>query len=228
MRSRLADVLSGTSALTTKTGTVSLVFLPDGGSLVRLRKIGYGVRTFMAPISPADTTPLTVVIERAQPLPKVIVNQKEEKFLSPALRGFEARRLSGEGGYFISDSVFRSHENERLTELMQSRMPGTMFETINSHRYAVSTRKQCRCPVLLHSCGTTADCFVAVYVDGQLVFNAQLAHEEPSVSWPDINSSYPTNVLAGAEFYPSAATAPVGMHVDDDGCGSLWLWTREK
>ena len=91
-----------------------------------------------------------------------------------------------------------------------------------------SARKQCRGPVLLHTCGGTPDCFVAIYVDGQLIFNAELAHKEPPSAWPDLNSSYPVNVLAGAEFYSSAATAPVGMHVDDDGCGSLWLWTRER
>lgn len=227
---QVADVMNGNSALTTQTGTVSLLFLPDGGGLVRLRKVGYGVETFMVTISPADTTPLTVVMQRVQTLGKVVVNDTAKKFLSPALRGFEERRLSGQGGYFIPDSVLRANENEPLTDVIQSRMPGMMFETIypGGHRFAVSTRKQCSGPVLLHACSNTPDCFVAVYVDGQLLFNTKLAHEMSASLWPSLDLTLPVNTLSGAEYYASAATAPVGMHVDDDGCGSLWLWTRER
>jgi hypothetical protein len=34
--------------------------------------------------------------------------------------------------------------------------------------------------------------------------------------------------FAGIEFYADNATAPSGMNSDDEGCGSVWLWTREK
>ncbi len=35
--------------------------------------------------------------------------------------------------------------------------------------------------------------------------------------------------LAGIEYYADAASMPIDMHsATDEGCGSLWLWTREK
>src|SRR6185312_9802088 len=52
----VADLLHGNKSLTSKTGTVSLFFLPDGGGIVRLRKVGYEVQTLTIPISPSDTT----------------------------------------------------------------------------------------------------------------------------------------------------------------------------
>jgi hypothetical protein len=51
---RVSDVLSGTSAMTTATGTVSLAFVPDGGGLVRLQRLGYETQTTFVSISPRE------------------------------------------------------------------------------------------------------------------------------------------------------------------------------
>jgi len=58
------DVMSGTTALTSRTGSVSLAFLPEGGSLVRLRKLGFASTTMTVPISRNDTATLTVLMQR--------------------------------------------------------------------------------------------------------------------------------------------------------------------
>jgi hypothetical protein len=62
-----ADVLhveTGTFATTTRTGTVSLVFLPEGTSTLKIRKAGYADTTMRVAISPKDTVPITVVITK--------------------------------------------------------------------------------------------------------------------------------------------------------------------
>ena len=58
----VADSTSGTFALTTSTGTVSLVFLPTGTSTLRIRKSGYAELRLPITISPRDTLPLTLVL----------------------------------------------------------------------------------------------------------------------------------------------------------------------
>jgi hypothetical protein len=87
---RVSDVLNGSSSLTTKTGTVSRIFLPDGGSLVRLQKIGYQPQTLVVNISARDTTPLTLTLRRLTELAPVITKANSApRYISPALRGFE-------------------------------------------------------------------------------------------------------------------------------------------
>jgi hypothetical protein len=61
------DMTTGTHARTTMTGTVSLVFLREGGSPVRISKPGYDDLTIAVEISPQITTPLTLVMARHTP-----------------------------------------------------------------------------------------------------------------------------------------------------------------
>jgi carboxypeptidase family protein len=63
----VVDSASGTTALTTATGTVSLVFLPDGMSAIRIQKPGYEPLRLDVRISPSDTTPLTLTLGAAKP-----------------------------------------------------------------------------------------------------------------------------------------------------------------
>jgi hypothetical protein len=61
------DTLSGTSAKTTTTGTVSLAFVPEGTRVLRLHRESYRDTTFTLTIAPADTAPLTLVLTRQRP-----------------------------------------------------------------------------------------------------------------------------------------------------------------
>jgi hypothetical protein len=216
-------------AQTDSVGGFRLSGLTPGAQLLQIRRLGYDVRrdTVMVSIGDQSVHRFTLVAQ-AERLDTVRTAAGQHKYLSPMLSGFDERRLSGSGGHFITDSTFRANESSTLGNLLQSRMPGLMFQYFNEKRLAVSTRKACRGPVLLHGCSSKPDCFVALYVDGQLFFNAKLASKTPISAWPDMEQTFSVTTLSGAEYYASNATAPSGMQVDDDGCGSLWLWTRVK
>jgi len=63
----VTDMQTGTHAETTNTGTVTLMFLPEGGSPVRISRPGYQDLTLAVEIGPDQTTPVTLVMSRRQP-----------------------------------------------------------------------------------------------------------------------------------------------------------------
>jgi hypothetical protein len=217
----VADILNGNKSLTSKTGTVSLFFLPDGGGVVRLRKVGYEVQTLTIPISPADTTPVTIVLSHAQRLSAVVVNDSApNKYISPLLRGFEERRHGGLG-HFITDSIFRRDESHTMADIITSHMPGLMAVAgPGGSKNLVSSRKMCSGPAL-RQC-RQSDCYVAVYVDGAKTYDAQMGR----TMLPDFARMSPVE-YAAAEFYQGAEIPPQ-YNATGSGCGVLLLWTREK
>ena len=211
-------------ARTDSAGEFRVDGLPAGPQLIEIRRIGFDERRETITLeSGKETTHRFSLTPAAQPLDTVRSLAKDSTYISPMLRGFEERRLSRQGGQFISDSVLRASDNQMLAQVLTSQVPGaTITAGPKGSRVLVSTRKSCRGPVLLHSC-TRPDCYVEVYIDGVLMYYPG-ANEDP----PNMDRMGVTD-LAGVEFYAGGASMPVGMHSStDQGCGSLWLWTREK
>lgn len=215
------DVLSGTKALTTKTGTVSLMFLPEGGSLVRIRKVGYEAQTLTVAISPSDTTPVTVVLGHATTLAPVIVKDSAPAYLSPLLRGFEERRKTT-FGHFVTDAEFRKDDGKPLANILLSRIPGIM-RTNGPHgeSYLVSGRRPCSGPALRRC--LNPDCYISVYQDGVKIFDPSMRGSMV----PDFSRMDGTSIAA-AEFYADGATVPPEYNTSSNVCGTLLLWTRER
>jgi hypothetical protein len=217
----VADVLNGNKALTTKTGTVSLMFLPDGGGFVRLRKIGYEVQTITVSISPADTNPLTVVLARATQLATVVVKDSAPKYISPGLRAFEARRKAGMG-HFIAEEEMRKNEGHTLGDVIAMRMPGLMAVAGRGNaKFLVSTRKRCA-GATLSNC-SAPNCFVTVYENGVKIYDVTTSDR---TLIPDVERMSARD-YAAAEFY-AGGEVPPEYNGTGSGCGVLLLWTRER
>ena len=212
---QVEDMLSGTSSVTSSTGTVSLFFLPDGGSLVRLRKIGYEPQTMMVAIAPADTTPLTMLLAKApQQLPGMTVKAAAPTYHSWRLEDAESRVKSHVGGSFIDEAQMRKLDNETLADVLGSRLPGLMpVQGVHGETYFVSSRQPCS--KSMGGC-VHPDCFVRLYIDGIL-----------STAAADYNHMSPID-YAIAEFYPGPATAPIEYVSGNTNCGVLLLWTRGR
>jgi hypothetical protein len=220
------------TATTDSAGRFRFAGLPPGIQSVQIRRVGFSeLNDTLTLEAGRELNRVYSMAALTATLDTVRTKAQQTKYISPSLSAFEERRLSKRGGYFVSDSVFRANESRSLGDILRARMPNLIFTYMNEHRIAVSGRKKCSGPVLLggSACpNNMLGCFVAIYVDGNLIFNTKIAAFMNPASYPDIDLAFPVAQLAGAEFYASSALAPAGMQMDDDGCGSLWLWTREK
>lgn len=214
------DIISGTKTTTNKSGMISLFFLPDSGSLIRIRKVGYEVQSMSVRISRADTLPVTVVLEHAAQLAPVVINDSApSRYRSASLREFEERSRAGIG-HFITDTVLRKNDNRAMAQVLAANIPGltAVPATKNgSQMYISSGRKDCPGRAFTTTCmGGASACFVDVYLD-----DARL----PSpVDFAALRASDYT----GVEFYSSASVPVKYNGTSVSGCGVLLLWTRER
>lgn len=208
------DVFSKTKALTTATGTVSLSFLPEGGSMVRVTKIGFTPETNVVPITPADTTPVMIMLRPlAQTLPTVVTKDTAAPLTSPGLREFDERRRQG-AGHFITDEVLRKNETKNMTYMVRQ-LPGVQIDCPRgpSHQpecFAYSGRQGSKYAF------RGGRCDMDVYIDG--------APLSPPVNLND----YRVDSFAGVEFYSGAGSVPAKYNKTGSACGVLLFWTRVR
>ena len=187
--------------------------------------VAVAVETMSIPMSPSDTTPITVVLKRATELPAVVTRDSAPHYISPALRGFEQRRASHTSGYFIDEKTLRKEDNRPLGNVLIAHAPGVTVKQISSAAFLL---KSPRC-----SNGGQPD----VYVDGVVLRHA------PDIRWPGSSrvrgsadtrdipidlSQFQVSDLGAIEYYPDNATMPAQFSRTSTGCGALMLWMRER
>jgi hypothetical protein len=198
----ITDMASGTRAFTTRTGTVSLAFLPDGGSSVRIRKLGYAPLTQFVRISPADTVPITLILSPIPTiLPDVVTRDSAPHYVSPGLRDFEERRKHGLGQY-IDERELRKNDDRELSDVLRR---------LSAVNVSCSTRTPRRCTAM----STRVGCPYVIYLNGARISDTNLLMLSVSE-------------LGGAEAYTGAGTIPAQYSGTGSACGVLLFWNRER
>ena len=208
----VVDLASGRIGTTNAAGLISLGFLPDGGSLVRIRKVGYQPFMQFVSISPSDTAPVTGLLYPAvTTLPTVVARDSSVKYLSSNLQGFEQRRRSG-FGRFIAEAELRKWDDHSLRDVLPT-LPGLQIQCAKTLPgnpcYVVGVRMVRKYGILGGTCTAT------VYVDG-------VPDQDP-----DVRRLFARD-YAGVEFYPGPAEVPPQFNATGNACAVLVLWTREK
>ena len=203
---QVTDVASHSFSRTTRTGTVSLAFLPDGGGYVTVKRVGYESWMGFVAISPHDTTPLTIVLKGTTPvLPPIVARDTDPKHISPALQSFDERRKGG-FGQFIDETELRKNDNRELPEVLRK------LSNIDI-KCSYHTPRKCFAFSKTQGIGHCSN-GALVYLDGIVINDSNLL-------------LYQTSEIGGVETY-SPATVPAQYNKQNAACGVVLLWTRER
>ncbi len=219
------DVATGTKAITSETGTVTLAFLELGTTVVKVRKVGYAERMFPVVVTADDTTSFTIILKPlGQALPTVVTTGTA--IAIGKMAEFERRRATGFGHFLAQDQIER-HADGRMSDVMQL-LAGVKIKYVSVGEkgkplpgaYIVSTRGA----QSLDNHNTTfgMDCPAAVMLDGSFVYQG-IGGEFPF----DINSLSPGDI-AGIEYYSGGATIPPELNGTRNACGLVVIWTKIK
>jgi hypothetical protein len=224
---RVTDVLSGTSMATSRTGSVVLVFVPEGVRLLRLQKLGYEVQTLPISIVETDTASLTIMLRRVTELPAVVTSDSAPAAISAKMRGFETRRNMHAGGYYVTEDILRRNDGKLLANVLAANLPGLSLDRRSGNKSMVVRSPRCLD-------GTHAGP-PAVYLDGVAVVGDAVEGRRARGSGAGVMNAAPFDIqlyavedLAAVEWYPDNALLPVDVPHDSGRCGSLLLWTRER
>ncbi|MGH7617273.1 MAG: hypothetical protein ACREPM_08610 [Gemmatimonadaceae bacterium] len=234
---RVSDFLTGKGAITGNGGAVRLAFMPDGGGIVRLQKVGYETQMLPVVISTADTVPLTIVMRRLTELPAVVTKDSIRLHRSAALRAFEERRKGATTGYFITEDQLRKSDGRPLANVLAAYAPGVAIDRKRGNQNLLVRSPQC-------IDGTHAGP-PDVYLDGVPLVGVPLPGmttgqrrstglNGPSTSsgaadLPPIDlSQFDVSDFAAVEWYPSSTLLPIEFNHTSARCGALLLWTRER
>ncbi len=218
----------GKSVLTDSSGHFSLTNVAGGSRRILVRKIGYQpldvMRTLMA-----DTVTLEVRMAPSEVvLPTIEVTARGMTPVPKKLERWAARREKGRGTFF-DEAFLRDNENRALRDILR-RVQGIHLVRFDDRAGVAAASGTARNrnlsfvkPTLAEQearKGTPLACYMSVYLDGAMIWNAN------SMSRPPNLDDFALNQMAAIEVYRTAAEIPPEFNAMGSDCGVLSMWTR--
>ena len=212
----VVDLATGTKALTSVSGAISLAFLEPGPTVLQIRKIGYKNKMLTVVVAATDTTSITLtLVPLGQMLPEVVT--KGASTTIGKLATFEQHRAEG-FGHFLTREQLAKMESHLTSDVFRS-IPGLKLWNDPLYRTAwyVGTARG-RASIVRN--GPSGTCLAAVMLDGIMIYSG--GEGQPPF---DINSIRPED-MAGVEYYGGGAAMPLEYNSTRATCGLVVIWTR--
>jgi outer membrane receptor for ferrienterochelin and colicin len=140
--------------------------------------------------------------------------------LSPALSGFEERRLKAKGGTFFTEEEISRRRVQRLSQLLRG-IPGMVIDVNSSSSIPQTSISSMRSQG--SSPGRPSGCAITVWVDGTLLGDTRTS--ESGLDFLD-NAINPIQVRGVEVYRTPAAVPPQYQRVGSEMCGTILVWTK--
>ena len=212
-QARIQIAGTDTMVLTGKDGRFQLGGVSPGHCVLEVRLLGYVAALRPVDVGAGETIDVHVVLASA-PVPLKAVEVEGERWVLPAMRGFEERRAHGNGHFFDRQEIARIQPRV-ITDILR-RVPGVQIqpapgafgsnEMVRMARTTGVTGSR-SCPVLFYVNGTPFP------VTGDLSINQYVVPED----------------VIGIEVYAGMSQIPPEFQANllNARCGVILIWTRE-
>jgi hypothetical protein len=137
------------------------------------------------------------------------------------LQDFESRRRAASTGQFLTDSILRHHETEKMVSLVSMfRGARIAYDLRDPTKMVLASARGGETGKPVFQSTGRSTCLVTVYVDGIQIFPA-------GGDAPDFGNMLVSDYSA-VEYYASPSETPVQYKGTGSGCGVILLWTRQR
>jgi hypothetical protein len=200
-------------------GNFVLPGIKAGAYIVSAKKIGFGALATRVRFGARDAVEADFLMTpNVQALPDVNIETKAP--VRALLQEFEARRTAGAGGRFLTQADIDKRAYSTTSDILRTSLPGAELRRSGREVYVIGGRMQLQAGALTLGGNAPGDCPAAIVLDGIFVFQGNQG-ERPF----DINS-LPPAMIAGIEYYASAASMPAKYNGTRGTCGLMLIWTR--
>lgn len=215
----------GRTTSSDENGEFRINAVPAGRYLVTVRTLGFQFFTDTIEIRAAKILDAELTLNPSATRLDTLLTTAQSTTPNPLWwkKDFDDRRKAHITGSFLSDSLLRAHEDDRMISLI-TMLPGVraVFDT-HTNTSAVYIASGVNVsdgrPAFQAS---SNPCYMTVYVDGQKIFENNSTMEKPNFA------SLRVSDFAGVEVYPSSSTTPVQFSATGSSCGTVLLWRRNR
>lgn len=206
-------------AVSDSLGNFTLVGIKPGAQIVTAKKIGFGALATRVRFAAKDALEADFLMTpNAQALPDVKVETKAP--VRAKLVDFEERRLAGNGGRFVTQAELDKRAWSTTSDIIRTTVPGVEVKRSGREAIVVGGRMQLPGGAMTNGGNAPGDCPAAIVLDGIFIYQG-----DPTERPFDINS-LPPGIIAGIEYYASAASIPARYNGTRSSCGLMIIWTR--